>query len=88
MKTQKINPEKETEAKILQRFKDTSETLSTLRASSLDMVYLSPAMQAYASYLNYISQEKSLKQIRITALATVALAAATFILALVTAFHP
>jgi hypothetical protein len=49
--------------------------------------WLNTAIQAYTTYLNYKSQERSLKQIRITALATVALASATFILAMVTWLH-
>jgi hypothetical protein len=52
-----------------------------------DINWIAPSIQAYTSYLNYKSQERSLKQIRITALATVVLAVATLILAGVTAFH-
>ena len=51
------------------------------------MECLNPAVQAYTAYLNYKSQERSLKQIRITAIATVVLVVATLILALVTAVH-
>ncbi len=78
-----------TENKIREKLKEASETLSHLpHTSRMDMEWISPAIQAYTSYLNYASQERSLKQIRITALATVCLAIATFILALITALHP
>jgi hypothetical protein len=82
------NSEKTIENNIRKQLEETSETLSRQRASSPDMPYLSPAVQAYTSYLNYKSQERSLKQIRITAYATVVLAFATLVLALITAFHP
>jgi hypothetical protein len=50
----------------------------------MDMEWLNPAIQAYTSYLNYKSQEKSLQQIKVTAKATEITAIATTILALAT----
>jgi hypothetical protein len=89
MKSDSPHSEKKVERKIRQHLKDASETLANLPPhATQDMHWLNPAIQAYTSYLNYNSQEKSLKQIRITALATVGLAIATLILALITAFHP
>jgi thiaminase len=80
---------KGTEEKIREKLKEASETLSHLEHTSrMDMEWITPSIQAYTAYLNYVSQERSLKQIRITALATVGLAVATFILALITALHP
>ena len=80
--------EKEIENKIRKQLKDASETLARLPAhATTDIAWLSPAIQAYTTYLNFNSQQKSLRQIRITALATVVLAVATLILAGVTAFH-
>lgn len=85
MKTQ-INSDTK-EQKIRQQLEDASETLARLPSHArVDMEWLNPAIQAYTSYLNYKSQERSLKQIKITALATVGLAIGTFILAWVTAF--
>jgi hypothetical protein len=88
MANQKPKSEKEIEDKIRQEFVDASETLSRLKhTDAIDMKWISPSIQAYTAYLNYRSQERSLKQIKITALATALLAIGTLILALVTALH-
>jgi hypothetical protein len=76
-----MNSEKEIENKIRKEFEEASETLSHLpHHAAPDMIWLNPAIQAYSTYLNYKSQEKSRKQIMITASATVVLGVATFIL--------
>jgi hypothetical protein len=83
------NSKKEIEEKIRNQLKEASETLARLPAHArLDMEWLNPAIQGYTSYLNYISQERTLRHIRITAYATVVLAIATLVLAGVTAFNP
>ena len=85
--TKQNDLEKDIEEKIREHLEDASKTLSNLPAHARgDMEWLNPAIQCYTGYLNYKSQERSLKQIRITALATVGLAIGTFILALVTLF--
>jgi hypothetical protein len=84
-----VNSEKEIEKKIRNHLKDASETLAQLpHHATTDMKWLDPAIQAYTAYLTYKSQERSLKQIQITALATVGLAIGTIVLAFATWFSP
>jgi hypothetical protein len=87
MKFRKTNSEKEKEEKIREHLKNVTETLVKASPGTTTIDWLNTPIQAYTTYINYKSQERSLKQIRITALATVALASATFILAMVTWLH-
>jgi hypothetical protein len=87
-KESKGKSEKEIEKEMRKRLKETSETVLNLgNGANPDLAWLNPKIQAYTTYINFKSQERTLTQIRITAIATVALAIATLILAGVTAFR-
>jgi hypothetical protein len=85
MKDSKI----EIERQIRKQLEEAAKTLAKLKPNdTIDMKIYSTALQGYSSYLDSIAQERSLKQIRITAYATTILALSTLILSIVTWLHP
>lgn len=83
------NSEKDVEKKICERLEEATKTLVDRSLDpATDFSWLNAEIQTYTTYLNYLSQKKSLRQIRITSIATVGLAIGTIILALVTWLRP